>query len=164
MPLALIGRIDTTDGRTVEVSIGMNAGDPVFVIPDNAPHSDAELRSRTYTNVFAGEELNPVAGSIPGENSSAVAEVLKYLAADYKIKEEDFVSAELQLVPAAQPMDVGVDRGLVGAYGQDDRLSSYCAAQAIIDLKGTPKFTAWLTCRILKRSVRSTTPARLRSC
>ena len=52
------------------------------------------------------------------------------------------MSAELQLVPAAQPMDVGVDRGLVGAYGQDDRLSSYCAAQAIIDLKGTPKFTA----------------------
>jgi len=141
VPLALIGRIDTTDGRTVEVSIGMNAGDPVFVIPDNAPHSDAELRSRTYTNVFAGEELNPVAGSIPGENSSAVAEVLKQMTAVYKIKEEDFVSAELQLVPAAQPMDVGVDRGLVGAYGQDDRLSSYCAAQAIIDLKGTPKFT-----------------------
>src|SRR6185295_12017407 len=112
------------------------------VIPDNAPHSDAELRSRTYTNVFAGEELNPVAGSIPGENSSAVAEVLKQLAAVYKIKEEDFVSAELQLVPAAQPMDVGVDRGLVGAYGQDDRLSSYCAAQAIIDSKGTPRYTA----------------------
>jgi aspartyl aminopeptidase len=142
VPLALIGRIDTTDGRTVEVSIGTNAGDPVFVIPDNAPHSDAELRSRTYTNVFAGEELNPVAGSIHDESSSAIAGVLKYFAETYKIKEEDFVSAELQLVPAAQPMDVGVDRGLVGAYGQDDRLSSYCAAQAIIDLKGTPKFTA----------------------
>ena len=113
MLLALIGRIDTTDGRTVEVSIGMNAGDPVFVIPDSAPHSDAELRSRTYTNVFTGEELNPVAGSIHDENSSAIAGVLKYFAETYKIKEEDFVSAELQLVPAAQPMDVGVDRGLL---------------------------------------------------
>lgn len=142
VPLALIGRIDTTDGRTVDVSIGMNAGDPVFVIPDSAPHSDSELRGRTYTNVFAGEELNPVVGSIPGENSSVVVAVLRQLADMYKIKEEDFVSAELQLVPAAQPMDVGVDRGLVGAYGQDDRLSSFCAAQAIVDLKGTPKFTS----------------------
>ena len=141
-PLALIGRIDTTDGRAIDVSIGMNAGDPVFVIPDNAPHSDTELRTRTYTNVFAGEELNPVAGSIPGENSSVVAEVLRQLAAAYSIKEEDFVSAELQLVPAAAPADVGIDRGLVGAYGQDDRLSSYCAAQAIVDSKATPRYTA----------------------
>ena len=77
VPLALMGRIDTTDGRTIDVSIGLNAGDPVFVIPDSAPHSDLDLRSRTYTNVFAGEELDPVAGSIPGENSSVVAETLQ---------------------------------------------------------------------------------------
>jgi aspartyl aminopeptidase len=142
VPLALIGRIDTTDGRTIDVSIGLNAGDPVFVIPDNAPHSDTELRTRTYTNVFAGEELNPVAASIPGETSSVVAEAVRQLTAPFNVREEDFVSAELQLVPAASPADVGVDRGLVGAYGQDDRLSSYCAAQAIIDSKATPKFTA----------------------
>src|SRR5262249_55974424 len=60
----------------------------------------------------------------------------------YNIKEEDFVSAELQLVPTAEPRDVGIDRGLVGAYGQDDRLSSYCAATALVDLKGTPRYTA----------------------
>jgi aspartyl aminopeptidase len=142
VPLALIGRIDTTDGRTIDVSIGLNPGDPVFVIPDNAPHSDTELRSRTYTNVLAGEELDPVVGSIPGDKSSVVAEVLKTLTATYKFQEEDFVSAELQLVPAASPADVGIDRGLVGAYGQDDRLSSYCAAQAIMDLKDTPRHTA----------------------
>jgi aspartyl aminopeptidase len=142
LPLALIGRIDTTQGQTIDVSIGLNPGDPVFVIPDNAPHSDTELRSRTYTNVFAGEELNPVVGSIPGERSSVVAEVVKAITAMYKIQEEDFVSAELQLVPAAPPADVGIDRGLVGAYGQDDRLSSYCAAQAIMDLKDTPRHTA----------------------
>ncbi|HEY7545615.1 MAG TPA: peptidase M18, partial [Blastocatellia bacterium] len=141
-PLALIGRIDTTDGRTIDVSIGLNAGDPVFVIPDNAPHSDTELRTRTYTNVFAGEELNPVAGSIPGQDSSVIAEVMRQLTAMYKIQEEDLVSAELQLVPAAPPADVGIDRGIVGAYGQDDRLSSYCAARAIIDLRGTPRYTA----------------------
>jgi aspartyl aminopeptidase len=91
--------------------------------------------------VLAGEELDPVVGSIPGENSSVVAEVLKQLGAAYKIKEEDFVSGELQLVPAAQPADVGIDRGLTGAYGQDDRLSSFCAARAVIDLKGTPRVT-----------------------
>jgi len=142
LPLALIGRIDTTDGRKVDVSIGLNAGDPVFVIPDSAPHSDSELRNRTYTNVFSGEELNPVAGSIPGADSSVASEVIKQLTTTYNVREEDFVSAELQLVPAANPADVGIDRGLVGAYGQDDRLSSYCAARALFDLKSTPQYTA----------------------
>jgi aspartyl aminopeptidase len=143
IPLALIGRIDTTDGRTIEVSIGLSPGDPVFVIPDNAPHSDKELHSRTYEDVLQGEELDPVAGSIPGEKDSVGVEVANALVATYKIKEEDLVSAELALVPVAHPSDVGVDRGLVGAYGQDDRLSSFCAARAILDLKGTPKYSAF---------------------
>lgn len=142
IPLALVGRIDTTDGRTIEVSIGTKPEDPVFVIPDNAPHSDTELRNRTYTNVFAGEELNPVVGSVPGDKSSVVAEVLRQLTTLYNIKEEDFVSSELSLVPATPPMDVGLDRGLIGAYGQDDRLSSYCAARSLLDLKTTPRYTA----------------------
>src|SRR5580765_846356 len=142
LPLALAGRIDTTDGRTVDISIGLNPGEPVFVIPDAAPHSETELRNRTYTNVLQGEELDPVIGSIPGEKSSVAVEVTQFLMSTYKIKEEDLVSAELALVPATHPEDVGFDRGLIGAYGQDDRVSSYCAARAIIDLKGTPKFTA----------------------
>jgi aspartyl aminopeptidase len=141
-PLALIGRIDTTDGRTVDVSIGLKPGEPVFVIPDNAPHSDKELHDRKYTEVFHGEELEPVLGSVAGENSSATTEVTKLLMDTYRIKEEDLVSAELSLVPAAPPADVGLDRGLVGAYGQDDRLSSFCAVRAILDLKGTPRYTA----------------------
>lgn len=143
IPLALTGRINTTDGRSIDVSIGLNLGDPVFVIPDSAPHSDRELRTRTYTEVLKGEELDPVAGSIPGEKSSVAAEVVSGLAATYKITEEDLVSAELALVPAANPTDVGIDRGLVGAYGQDDRVSSFCAARAILDIKGTPKFSAF---------------------
>jgi len=141
-PLALIGRIDTTDGRIVDISIGLQQGDPVFVIPDNAPHSDEELHDRKYTEVFHGEELEPVLGSIAGENSSTTTEVTKLLMDKYKIKEEDLVSAELSLVPAVQPADVGLDRGLVGAYGQDDRLSSFCAVRAILDLKGTPRYSA----------------------
>jgi aspartyl aminopeptidase len=141
IPLALLGRIDTTDGRTIEVSIGLNPGDPVFVIPDNAPHSDKELRTRTYMDVLEGEELDPVAGSIPGEKDSVAVQVANELTSTYKIKEEDLVSAELALVPAANPADVGVDRGLVGAYGQDDRLSSFCAVRAVLDLKTTPKYS-----------------------
>jgi len=145
-PMALIGRIDTTDGKTIDVSIGMDDSDPVFVIPDNAPHSDAPLRTRTYQNVLEGEELDPVAASIPTDGS-LVATVMKEMNARYGIKEEDFVSGELHLVPARNPADVGIDRGLTGAYGQDDRLSSYCAARATIDLKGTPRKTvvAYLT-------------------
>jgi len=142
IPLALLGRIDTSDGRTVEVAVGLSPGDPVFVIPDNAPHSDSELHSRSYTNVLQGEELDPVAGSIPGEEDSVAEAVVKLLTVTYKIKEEDLVSAELALVPAAHPADVGFDHGLVGGYGQDDRLSSYCAVRAIEDLKGTPPRTA----------------------
>jgi aspartyl aminopeptidase len=142
VPLALLGRIDTTDGRTIDVSIGLHPGDPVFVIPDNAPHSDKELRTRTYTEVLKPEELDPVAGTIPGEKDSVAVEVVRQLTGTYKISEEDLVSSELALVPAAPPTDVGLDHGLVGAYGQDDRVSSFCAARAIIDLKGTPKRTA----------------------
>ncbi|MGB2673014.1 MAG: hypothetical protein WA621_21295 [Candidatus Acidiferrum sp.] len=142
IPLALVGRIDTTDGRSINVSIGLNPGEPVFVIPDAAPHSDAELRTRTYTNVLQGEELDPVIGSIPGEKDSVAVAVTQILTSTYKIKEEDLVSAELALVPVSHPADVGFDRGLVGAYGQDDRVSTYCATRAIIDLKGTPKLTA----------------------
>jgi len=142
VPLALIGRIDTADGRRMDVAIGLKEGDPVFVIPDNAPHSDKDLHSRTYMSVFSGEELDPVAGSIPAAGSSVVAQVVQALTSTYGIKEEDLVSAELHLVPAANPADVGIDRGLVGAFGQDDRLSSYCAARAVLDLKGTPRNTA----------------------
>jgi len=142
-PLALIGRIDTVDGKRVDVSIGLKDGDPVFVIPDNAPHSDNEsIRNRKAEEVFGGEELDPVAGSISSKGSSVTADVLAALTSTYGIREEDFVSAELQLVPNANPADVGIDRGLVGAFGQDDRLSSYCAARAILDVKGTPKHTA----------------------
>jgi aspartyl aminopeptidase len=141
-PLGLLGRVDTPDGKRIDVAIGFQQGDPVFVITDNAPHSDKPLRERTYNEVLSGEELDPVAGSIPGPEASVLAQVVATMTSKYGITEQDFVSSELELVPAAAPEDVGIDRGLVGAYGQDDRLSSFCAARAVIDLKGTPKKTA----------------------
>jgi aspartyl aminopeptidase len=142
LPLALVGHIDTTDGRHLDVSLGYNPGEPLFVIPDGAPHSDKPERNRLYSEVLAGEELDPVAGSIPGEKNSVADEVSAALRARFAIKDEDLVSAELELVPAMQPADVGLDRGLVGAWGQDDKLSSYCATKALIELSGVPTFTS----------------------
>jgi aspartyl aminopeptidase len=142
VPLALVGRIDTEDGRKIDVSIGLKPEDPVFLIPANAPHSDADLRSRTYSNVFTGEELDPVSGSVPSEDGSITDQVAKTLTARFNIREEDLVSAELQLVPAFEPRDLGIDNGLVAAWGQDDKLSSYCAARALVETQGTPAYTA----------------------
>ncbi len=141
-PLGLLGRVDTMDGKRIDVAIGFKDGDPVFVIADNAPHSDKPLRERKYNDVLMGEELDPVAGSIPGADASVVAQVVATLSSTYGISEQDFVSSELALVPSAPPQDVGIDRGLVGAYGQDDRLSSYCAMRAVLDIPGTPRKTA----------------------
>ena len=112
------------------------------MIADAAPHSDTLERTRTYTTVLSGEEMDPVAGSIPGDNSSVAEQVKAALRQRFKIHDEDLVSAGLELVPASQPTDVGIDRGLTGSWGQDDKLSSYTASRAIFDLKGTPQKTA----------------------
>ncbi len=142
IPLALDGRVDLKDGTTVLVEMGKEPEDPVFVIPDVAPHSDRAYRNRTYTDVIEGEELNPIVGSVPDEGGSVFNGTLKTIFNKYRIREEDFVSAELSLVPADQPRDAGFDGGLTAAFGQDDRLSSYVAARAVMDLKQTPKYTA----------------------
>ncbi len=143
LPMALVGRIDTVDGRHIDVNIGFAPGDPVFVIPDAAPHSDRLLRNRTYTEVFSGEEMNPVVGSIPGPDASVADQVMAALRQRFKIHDEDLVAAELELVPATQPADVGIDGGLVGSWGQDDKLSAYSASRSLFDLKGTPRKTAF---------------------
>jgi len=143
LPMALVGRIDTVDGRHIDVNVGFAPGDPVFVIPDAAPHSDRLLRTRIYTEVFSGEEMNPVIGSIPGEKSSVADEVMSILRQRFNIKDEDLVAAELELVPATQPADVGVDGGLIGSWGQDDKLSAYSSTRSLLDIKGTPKKTAF---------------------
>ena len=130
LPLALLGRVDRTDGTTVQVEVGLDPEDPVLVIPDLAPHVDREYRDRKARDVLKGEELDPIAGSLPGEDGVEKA-VLEILREKYGFEKEDFVSAELSLVPAIRPRDVGLDRGIVGAYGQDDRLCSFCAYRGL---------------------------------
>ena len=143
LPMALVGRIDTLDGRHIEVNIGFAPGDPVFVIPDAAPHSDRLLRTRTYTEVFSGEEMTPVIGSIPAADSTVAGQVMATLRQRFKIRDEDLVAAELELVPATQPADVGIDGGLIGSWGQDDKLSAYASTRSLFDLKSTPRKTAF---------------------
>ena len=141
LPLALVGHVDKKDGTRVKISVGLDPKDPIFVIPDLSPHVDADYRERTNRDVIMGEELDPIIGSIPNEDNSVSDAVLTYLGSEYDIEEEDLVSAELVLVPAMAPRDVGFDRSLMAIYGQDDKLSSYTALRAIIE-QDTPKRTS----------------------
>ncbi len=141
LPLALMGRIDKTDGTTVWVELGNQPGDPVLIVPDLAPHVDRPYRSRSQRDVLKGEELDPIVGSIPDKKGSVEKQVMQLLKARYGIDRADFISAELALVPALAPRDVGFDRGLVAAYGQDDRLCSYIAARASMAVSDPPYTT-----------------------
>jgi aspartyl aminopeptidase len=145
MPLALHGVVITQDGKTIEVSIGDSDGDPVFTITDLLPHLAQKQMEKKMSEGITGEGLNLLVGSMP-YNDEEVGEkvklnILNLLSQKYGICEEDFASAELQIIPAFKASDVGLDRSMVGAYGQDDRVCSYAALRAVLDA-GTPAKTA----------------------
>jgi len=140
LPLALVGHVDKKDGSRVMVSVGLDPDDPVMMIPDLSPHVDQDFRERKNRDVIAGEELDPIIASLPGKESSVSDLVLDYLKKEYGVEKEDLVSAELALVPAMPPRDVGLDRSMMAIYGQDDKLSSYTALRALIDQRA-PKLT-----------------------
>ena len=145
LPLALHGVFAKKDGSVVEVNIGEDDADPKFVINDLLPHLAREQSKRTLSDGIRGEELNALIGSMPfksDEGSELVKlNILKILNEKYGVTEEDFLSAELELVPAAKACDIGFDRSLIGAYGQDDRVCAYPALTAILDV-AVPKKTA----------------------
>ena len=142
LPLALMGRIDKKDGSSVQVSVGLDADDPIFMIPELSPHVDRGRNSQTLGDFITPEDLDPVIGHIPGEDGGDVADqVLAYLYEQYGVTRADLVSAELALVPAGAPRDMGFDRGLIAAYGQDDRLASYAAMRAIAEVDRPQKTT-----------------------
>ncbi len=128
-PLSIHGVVYKTDGKKVNVVIGESDDDPVFTITDLLPHLAAKQMQKKMTEGITGESLNAVIGSIPFNdekvNEKVKLNILKLLNEKYDICEEDFTSAELQLVPAFKASDVGLDRSMVGAYGQDDRVCSY---------------------------------------
>ncbi len=145
VPLALHGVIIKKNGETVEVKIGEDDNDPVFVVTDLLPHLAEEQMKRTAPKIIAGEELNILIGSRPfrddKESDLVKLNIMNILFEKYGIVEEDFLSAELEAVPAVKARDVGFDRSLVGAYGQDDRVCGYTALMATLEQKDVPAKT-----------------------
>lgn len=143
MPLALHGVFAKKDGSVTVVNVGEDSADPKFVINDLLPHLAREQNKRTLSDGIRGEELNVLIGSMPfksDEGSELVKlNILKLLNEKYGVTEEDFLSAELELVPAAKSSDIGFDRSLIGAYGQDDRVCAYPALTAVLNVEKPEK-------------------------
>lgn len=140
MPLALHGVVVKQDGTVVDVVVGEDDSDPVMYITDLLPHLARAQGGKTLNEVFQAEKLNILVGSRPvdGEEKDAVkAGVLNYLNEKYGIAEDDFLSAELSIVPAAKARDVGFDRSMICAYGHDDRVCAYPSLTAMIDSTDT---------------------------
>ena len=145
VPLALTGRVDKKDGSTVWLDLGLNEGDPVLLIPDLAPHVDKDLRKRSQPDAVKREELEPLIASRPpaedAEAENLMEQVELILRERYKIEPGDWVSADIQIVPATTPRDVGLDRALIAAYGLDDRLTAIVNLFALSELDA-PQHTA----------------------
>ena len=144
IPLALHGVVCLKNGETVTITIGENDNDPVLYITDLLPHLAADQMQKTAAQAIAGEQLNVVMGTEPleGEGSDLVKlHILKILNEKYGMIEQDFLSAELNIVPAGRCREVGLDRSLIGAYGHDDRVCAYAEMDALFNI-GTPEKTA----------------------
>jgi len=134
IPLALHGVVVKGDGNIVEIVIGEEDDDPVFLIDDLLPHLSRKTQDeKKLSDAIEGEKLTVLFGSLPlvGTDKEPVKQyMLKLLADKYGITENDFISAELEIVPAFKARDVGIDRSMIGAYGQDDRASAFTLLQA----------------------------------
>lgn len=134
VPLSLHGVVIKADGEKVEVCIGEKDDEPQFVITDLLPHLSKEQSQRPLSQGVKGEELNVLVGSLPfkddDESELVKLNILKFLNDKYGIIEKDFITAELEMVPAYGPRDIGFDRSFIGAYGHDDRVCAYPAAMA----------------------------------
>lgn len=139
VPLALHGPVITGGGDRVTVEIGEDEADPVFTITDLLPHLAKEQMDKKIREAVKGEGLNILLGSIPlagrEVKERVKANLLQVLASKYGFKEEDLVSAELEAVPAGPARMVGLDRGLIGGYGQDDRACVYTSLMALLDIE-----------------------------
>jgi aspartyl aminopeptidase len=137
LPLELHGVIILRDGSSKTIAIGNMSGDPVFTVSDLLPHLAGEQNKKPLGEAIAAEQLNLLVGSRPfkdDEGSERVKlAILDLLHEKYGIVEEDFLSAELMAVPAISALDVGFDRSMIGAYGQDDRVCAYAALAALLE-------------------------------
>lgn len=145
IPLSLHGVVVKRDGTKAYVNVGEDDNDPKFVVTDLLPHLAAEQMKRTLADGIRGEELNILIGSRPFKDDEASEKVklniMNILFEKYGIIESDFLSAELEAVPAFKSCDIGFDRSMIGSYGHDDRVCAYPAAEAIFNIEN-PEYTA----------------------
>ena len=144
IPLELRGIVALKDGKTVKVAIG-EGDEPKLVINDLLPHLGREQSKKTLAEGIGGEQLNLLVGTEPlaGEEKDRVKlAVMKLLYEKYGFTEDDFISAELEAVPATNASDIGLDRSMIGAYGHDDRVCGYAALKALLDLDEVPGKTS----------------------
>ena len=138
IPLALVGVICKKDGTVVDINIGDDPKDPVVGISDLLVHLSADQLTKSGAKVVEGENLDITLGSMPlneEEKEPVKANVLKLLKDKYGIEEEDFVSAEIEIVPAGPARDYGLDRSMIAGYGHDDRSCAYTSLLALLDTK-----------------------------
>ena len=128
LPLALYGVIVRKDGSVVEVAVGDEPGDPVFLISDILPHLGGDQAQKTQKEFYPAEDLDVIAGVCEKDALAAC------LAEKYGVEEADLLSAELEIVPAGRPREVGLDRSLIAAYGHDDRVCAYAGLSALVDV------------------------------
>jgi aspartyl aminopeptidase len=148
LPLALHGVVAKKDGSVVKVNIGEEESDPILYITDLLIHLSGKQMQKNAAEVIEGENLDILIGSRPltdlpdDQKKEAVkANVLKLLGEKYSIEEEDFLSAELEIVPAGKARECGLDRSMIAAYGQDDRVCAYTSLLALLEME-TPKRTS----------------------
>ena len=146
VPLAMHGVICKTDGTKVVLNVGEKEDDPVFTITDLLPHLSENQNQQTLPKAFNADNFHILFGSLPkgGEDIKEKVKfnVLCLLNELYGITEEDFTSAEIEFVPSGRARDVGLDRSMVGSYGQDDRVCAYAVLKAIFDIAAVPEKTA----------------------
>jgi len=141
IPLAIHGVVAKKDGTVVDVCIGEDESDPVFCISDLLIHLAGEQMTKKASEVITGEQLDLIIGSMPveeDEKTSVKGNVMKLLNEKYGIEEEDFISAELEIVPAGKARDMGLDRSMILGYAHDDRVCAYAQLEAMFEITGTP--------------------------
>ena len=150
LPLALHGVICKKDGTTVKVNIGDKPGDPVVGVSDLLIHLSGDQMSKKASEVIEGENLDVLIGSIPGpekdENHKDIKDrvktnILNILSKEYKVDEDDFLSAEIEVVPAGEARDYGLDRSMIMGYGHDDRVCAYPSYRAMLEVTD-PEYTS----------------------
>lgn len=147
LPLAIHGVIVKKDGSTAEVVIGEDENDPVLCITDLLIHLSGEQIEKKAAKVIEGEQLDILVGSRPlagTEKESVKANILKLLEDKYQITEEDFLSAELEIVPAGKAKNSGIDSSMIMAYGQDDRVCAYTSLAAMLEVEDPERTTCCL--------------------